>query len=299
MKIIFANRINMKKNFYVKENERVFIGFFIAVLFHLLVIVALLPFLKNFKKIEDIKPMIINFEGNLSAPPLKKSTVKKIEKQIKRLKKINPIQKNPIKKEIKKTNQIKAADKNKHISAVEKKTVPKQTDKVSEVPINKSQDNETKSNEVENRIVENKNTPEVEVQEKAIEQKSLFNESDFAALDQALQTEQEISEQTVDDKGLDFDKSCISWDSTGEKRRIEYRENPEIPEWVEKEGLKLEVVLLFAVFPNGNVGSIDIVKSSGYSEFDSLIATTFKRWKFNPVQSSALSKGSIAFRTEF
>ena len=273
----------MKKNLYVRDKKRILIGFSIAVIFHLLIIISLYPFLKNFKKIEDIKPMIINFEGNLSAPPLKRTTIKKIEKKIKQLKKEKITQKN-------KSNIHTIAKK--QTPAIEKKTVPKQPEKLSEIPINKT--NEIKTSKPEHQPINEKTLPVEKTPEK-----SLFNDADFAALDQALQSEQEIAEQAADEKNPDLDKSGISWDSTGEKRRVEYRENPEIPEWVEKEGLKLEVVFVFTVFPNGNIGSIDIVKSSGYSEFDSLMQTAFKRWKFNPVQSSALSKGSIAFRTEF
>ena len=70
-----------------------------------------------------------------------------------------------------------------------------------------------------------------------------------------------------------------------------YAENPKpiYPQKAQAQGYKGEVLLRVEVLPNGQVGQIEVKKSSGYEILDQSALSTVRKWKFIPAQ-----KGGIA-----
>jgi len=88
----------------------------------------------------------------------------------------------------------------------------------------------------------------------------------------------------------------ITWEEEGEKRDLlSPIKRPEIPPWVKKEGLNLEVVVSFAVTPEGHISSFKVERSSGYPDVDASVLDTVRKLKFNPVSGDRTVRGRINY----
>jgi len=88
----------------------------------------------------------------------------------------------------------------------------------------------------------------------------------------------------------------IIWEEEGAKRvLLSPIKRPEIPSWVEKEGLNLDVAVSFAVTPDGHTSSFRVERSSGYSDVDASVLDTVRKLKFNPVSGDRTVRGRINY----
>jgi len=87
------------------------------------------------------------------------------------------------------------------------------------------------------------------------------------------------------------DSNNISW-SQGTSRRLVSSGDIEPPEEIAVLGLKTSVTIRFEVFDNGLIGKVEILKSTGETEWDNDIAQQFKsKYKFE--QGSGKASGTI------
>lgn len=77
-------------------------------------------------------------------------------------------------------------------------------------------------------------------------------------------------------------------------RRVLQNPLPEAPEWLEKTGRDVRVILQYVIDPDGNVVNVTVTNSSGFPELDSLVTRKLKRWKFEPGDRS--ERRLIVFR---
>ena len=70
-----------------------------------------------------------------------------------------------------------------------------------------------------------------------------------------------------------------------------YAENPKpiYPQKAQAQGYKGEVLLRVEVLPNGQVGQIEVKKSSGYEILDQSALSTVRKWKFIPAQKGGIT----------
>jgi len=107
-----------------------------------------------------------------------------------------------------------------------------------------------------------------------------------------VKVKQVQKKEGVADSGIPL----ISWDDVGKKRvLVSSGELPEIPSWVEKEGINLKIVVAFAVTPEGYTTSVGIGESSGYTDVDTCILESVRKLKFNPVSSKENVTGKITY----
>ena len=94
----------------------------------------------------------------------------------------------------------------------------------------------------------------------------------------------------------DIENSKVIWERPGIKRKvISYGPKPDIPEWVKKEGLKLEITLLFNVDPEGHVLGFKVLESSGYTEIDALMMESVRRIVFEPIPVDRIDRARITY----
>lgn len=88
----------------------------------------------------------------------------------------------------------------------------------------------------------------------------------------------------------------IIWEEEGAKRvLLSPIKRPEIPSWVNKEGLNLDIVVSFAVTPEGHTSSIKVERSTGYPDVDASVLDTVRKLKFNPVSGDRTVRGRINY----
>ena len=63
-------------------------------------------------------------------------------------------------------------------------------------------------------------------------------------------------------------------------RKILQRPLPQVPEWLEREGEDVRVSVGYSIDENGRISTMEILKSSGYSELDSLVMETMQKWRW-------------------
>ncbi|HUT65139.1 MAG TPA: TonB family protein [Spirochaetota bacterium] len=136
------------------------------------------------------------------------------------------------------------------------------------------------------------------------EKPSQFN---LSRLDDALVTDSDKTPQTsaegsaastVPTEGVAVSKGgpVITWEEEGEERSLlSPIKNPEIPSWVNKEGLNLDIVVSFAVTPEGHTSSIKVERSTGYPDVDASVLDTVRKLKFNPVSGDRTVRGRINY----
>jgi TonB family protein len=83
-------------------------------------------------------------------------------------------------------------------------------------------------------------------------------------------------------------------------RKILRRHLPEYPAWAEEKGISATVKIFFTVKADGTIRrSLRVVRSSGYSELDSLAKEAILAWKFSATSASSSTDeawGVITFR---
>ncbi len=76
------------------------------------------------------------------------------------------------------------------------------------------------------------------------------------------------------------------------QRSIIYK--PELPtysEWAKEFGNNFEIELKFLILPDGTVGNVEKITSSGYPELDEIGVRYIRKWKFMPLLEDALQEG--------
>jgi len=83
-------------------------------------------------------------------------------------------------------------------------------------------------------------------------------------------------------------------------RKIVKRRLPEYPEWAEEKGISALVKIYFTVKPDGTIRtSMRILRSSGYTELDTLAKEALMNWRFTPTTANSDADeawGVITFR---
>ena len=67
------------------------------------------------------------------------------------------------------------------------------------------------------------------------------------------------------------------------RRKVIRTSEPVFPSWAERVGAEGEVELRFWVSPEGMVTSVEVVKTSGYPDFDSKAINALKKYLFSPL----------------
>ena len=102
------------------------------------------------------------------------------------------------------------------------------------------------------------------------------------------------ADNQTDDQGVTDEINNIRW-TTGSSRRLVSSDGIEPPEEIAVLGLKTSITIRFEVFDNGLIGKVEIINSTGETEWDNDIAQQFKaKYKFE--QGSGKASGTIAIR---
>jgi TonB family protein len=276
---------NKRASFLLKDNNRIILSIIAALIIHLAIVLIIFPFIQTIKEQKE-NLVEVNFEGTV---PVQK--IEYVEDNIA----YNDQNKQGIQSRASETIQNKIAeDTNKAVPSTDtvktekaavKDEIAKQDSVIDNSSIKNPEDKTAAKNDSAVKSDEKKETP-------------FLKGDELSSLDNALNN---LSNEGGDDKANSNgkDKEGIQWNSSGIKRTVLFKEKFSIPKWVEEEGLRLETQIEFQVLQDGNVGSVKIIKTSGYSDFDSLVINTFKRWKFNPVKSNIISKGTQTIQVSF
>ena len=87
----------------------------------------------------------------------------------------------------------------------------------------------------------------------------------------------------------------ILWDDPSEGREPTFTPRPQIPAWVSKQGLRLQVVVSFELTPQGVLRDVKVEQGSGYPDVDAAVLEALRRWKFRPVSSTRTVKGRVPY----
>lgn len=87
----------------------------------------------------------------------------------------------------------------------------------------------------------------------------------------------------------------ILWDDPSQGREPTYTPRPQIPAWVSKQGLRLQVVVSFVLTPQGVLREVKVEQGSGYSDVDAAVLEALRRWKFRPVSSTRTVTGRVPY----
>lgn len=82
-------------------------------------------------------------------------------------------------------------------------------------------------------------------------------------------------------------------------RGIQRSVEPSYPAWAEASGVKGEVELKFWVTSAGEVGEVEVWKTSGWSGFDNSASQALRQWRFEPIEEKERQWGIISFVFEF
>ena len=70
---------------------------------------------------------------------------------------------------------------------------------------------------------------------------------------------------------------------------------PTYPEWAKRQGIEANVELKFWVLPTGEVSSIEVFRTSGWSGLDRLASEALSQWRFEPIKKDVVQWGIITF----
>lgn len=90
----------------------------------------------------------------------------------------------------------------------------------------------------------------------------------------------------------------INWEEKGGHRKLLRKVPIELPEEIEKAGLKFIVVMDFTVIPDGHIVNIAVRKSSGNSLWDEIIKKQFAKWIFQ-AQEGKTSFGTLSISIDY
>ena len=127
-----------------------------------------------------------------------------------------------------------------------------------------------------------------------------LEENNLALLDELLDNGDSGDPGT--DRSTDTDNEAssqnggplIEWeDNQNRNPLITY--DPEIPDWVSREGKRLRVEVSFLLTPDGLLTAIRIEKSSGYTDVDSSVVASLRKWKFPSIAGTVSVSGRITY----
>lgn len=87
----------------------------------------------------------------------------------------------------------------------------------------------------------------------------------------------------------------IQWQNPSEGRQVVQSAQPEIPAWVSREGLRLQVAVSFVLQPSGYLRDIRIAASSGYSDVDTAVVAALRRWRFSSSPGAPDVRGEVTY----
>jgi TonB family protein len=88
----------------------------------------------------------------------------------------------------------------------------------------------------------------------------------------------------------------ISWEDASVRRTLLVKPPPpDIPPWVNREGIDLKVDVFFSVTAEGQTILVSTALSSGYTDVDSAVLDVVRKMKFNPAPGAGLAKGTIRY----
>ncbi|MFH1096887.1 MAG: TonB family protein [Candidatus Desantisbacteria bacterium] len=79
-----------------------------------------------------------------------------------------------------------------------------------------------------------------------------------------------------------------------ENRRVKHRPMFKLPEWVEEKGISMSGALKFWVSTDGSIDRVEIIKTFGYSEIDSLACSAVYKWRFEELSEEQGEKNDWA-----
>ncbi len=82
-------------------------------------------------------------------------------------------------------------------------------------------------------------------------------------------------------------------------RKLErWIENPDYPEWAQKQGIEGKVEVKCWVLPSGIVRNVETVLTSGWLELDKCAEQALMKWKFGPIKEEEIQWGIVPFEFE-
>jgi TonB family protein len=90
-------------------------------------------------------------------------------------------------------------------------------------------------------------------------------------------------QSTSAQEGRDYE---IEWEDSSQGRDPTDMPQPKIPDWVSKQGLRLQVVISFELTSQGVLRNVKVERSSGYTEVDNVVRDALIHWRFPPVASN-------------
>jgi TonB family protein len=103
----------------------------------------------------------------------------------------------------------------------------------------------------------------------------------------------EIVEPAAEEGGFER-TGALEW--KGRERRLLRAAGIRFPDILLEEGLEVDVEAILTVAPNGQVNSVDIVRSSGYASVDRAVERAIFGYLFEPSGSPGDDAGQIRFR---
>jgi TonB family protein len=156
------------------------------------------------------------------------------------------------------------------------------------IPEQRPQAEPVKENEPEKDFSENT------VKEPEPEQSAL----DLSDLDKMLETEPDISSGPVENKEPGNSDFSLDWEDAAQGREVVSHPNPDLPDWVSKEGIKLKVIVAFTLTPQGFLQNIKLEISCGFPDVDDAVMKAIRNWRFKAVNSTLNVKGSVTYYIE-
>jgi TonB family protein len=88
----------------------------------------------------------------------------------------------------------------------------------------------------------------------------------------------------------------IQWEEGAQGRGLlSDPDEPDIPTWVQRQGLYLTVTVVFDVTPAGRTTNLRVATSSGYPEVDAAVLDTVRSFQFNPTSKQSVDTGRIRY----
>jgi TonB family protein len=115
---------------------------------------------------------------------------------------------------------------------------------------------------------------------------------------------QGFSEKTEEDQGGGFASAQhgqgsyhFQWDQPAEAqaRKLLAAPQPEIPQWVSKKGLSLNILISFILTSDGLLNDVSVEGSSGYSEVDIAVSEAVRHWRFSEDPSARPIHGLLPY----
>jgi TonB family protein len=87
----------------------------------------------------------------------------------------------------------------------------------------------------------------------------------------------------------------IEWARPEQGRETISTPAPTVPAWVSREGLRLQVAVVFLLTADGLLRNVEVERSSGYSDVDAAVLEALRRWSFRPAPGSRDVSGRVRY----